>query len=152
MEIQVKRALRIQMALIIAVFALFLKPFANEKKAPDSLFANEAEYKKILDSLGNEIRALKAEMQKLKIGEGKSEFPVDEKGLPILSKLTVNTAPPYAQVIVDNAYRGFTPLKEIGVLPGEHRIVVIHDKLGQKDTTIFIGLNEDRTIRLRLFK
>jgi hypothetical protein len=65
--------------------------------------------------------------------------------------LTVTTAPPFAEVIVDGRFVGTTPVKDKELTAGKHKIQISHRSFPPIDTTVNLGPGE-KTIRFRLFK
>jgi serine/threonine protein kinase len=67
------------------------------------------------------------------------------------SLLTVTTAPPFAEVIVDGRFVGTTPVKDKELTAGKHKIQISHRSFPPIDTTVTLGPGE-KTLRFRLFK
>jgi hypothetical protein len=65
--------------------------------------------------------------------------------------LTVTTAPPFAEVIVDGRFVGTTPVKDKELTAGKHKIQISHRSFPPIDTTVNLGPGE-KTLRFRLFK
>lgn len=65
--------------------------------------------------------------------------------------LTVTTAPPFAEVIVDGRFVGTTPVKDKELTAGKHKIQISHRSFPPIDTIVNLGPGE-KTIRFRLFK
>jgi serine/threonine protein kinase len=67
------------------------------------------------------------------------------------SLLTVTTAPPFAEVIVDGRFVGTTPVKDKELTAGKHKIQISHRSFPEIDTVVNLGPGE-KTLRFRLFK
>lgn len=67
------------------------------------------------------------------------------------SLLTVTTAPPFAEVIVDGRFVGTTPVKDKELTAGKHKIQISHRSFPPIDTIVTLGPGE-KTLRFRLFK
>ena len=65
--------------------------------------------------------------------------------------LTITSAPPFAEVIVDGRFLGTTPVKEKELPVGKHKIQVQHRSFPSMDTVVNLGPGE-KTIRFRLFR
>jgi hypothetical protein len=65
--------------------------------------------------------------------------------------LTITSAPPFAEVIVDGRFLGTTPVKEKELPVGKHKIQVTHRSFPPMDTVVQLGPGE-KTIRFRLFR
>jgi serine/threonine-protein kinase len=78
-------------------------------------------------------------------GEGKPDRLAGFKSL-----LSVTTAPPFAEVIVDGRFVGTTPIKDKELPAGKHRIQISHRSFPPIDTTVNLGPGE-KTLRFRLF-
>jgi hypothetical protein len=65
--------------------------------------------------------------------------------------LTVTSAPPFAEVIVDGRFMGNTPVKDKELPPGRHKLTVTHRSFPPVDTVVNLRPGE-RTLRFRLFK
>jgi hypothetical protein len=67
------------------------------------------------------------------------------------SILTVTSAPPFAEVIVDGRFVGTTPVKDKELSAGRHKIQISHRSFPTIDTVVTLGPGE-KTLRFRLFK
>ena len=78
--------------------------------------------------------------------------PPPEKQLAgFKSLLTVTSAPPFAEVIVDGRFIGTTPVKDKELPAGKHKIQVSHRSFPPIDTVVNLGPGE-KVLRFRLFK
>lgn len=87
----------------------------------------------------------KSDNEKPAVEKPVAEKPASNKGL-----LTVTSAPPFAEVIVDGRFAGTTPVKEKELSFGKHKIQVTHRSFPDIDTTIIIGAGQ-KTLHFRLF-
>jgi serine/threonine protein kinase len=67
------------------------------------------------------------------------------------SMLSVTTAPPFAEVIVDGRFVGTTPIKDKELTAGKHKIQISHRSFPPIDTTVTLGPGE-KVLRFRLFR
>ncbi|MDB5048356.1 MAG: protein kinase [Fibrobacteres bacterium] len=74
------------------------------------------------------------------------EKPVSNKTL-----LTITSAPPFAEVIVDGRFMGTTPVKDKELTPGRHKLQITHRSFPTVDTVVNLGPGE-KSLRFRLFK
>jgi hypothetical protein len=65
--------------------------------------------------------------------------------------LTITSAPPFAEVIVDGRFMGTTPVKGKEIPPGKHKLQITHRSFPPVDTVVNLGPGE-KTLRFRLFK
>ncbi|HLP40844.1 MAG TPA: PEGA domain-containing protein, partial [Fibrobacteria bacterium] len=79
-------------------------------------------------------------------GEEPAKPPTTGKAI-----LTITSAPPFAEVILDGRFLGTTPVKEKELTPGKHKILITHRSFPPLDTTITLGPGE-KIIRFRLFR
>ncbi|MEO7424596.1 MAG: protein kinase [Fibrobacteria bacterium] len=66
------------------------------------------------------------------------------------SLLTITSAPPFAEVIIDGRFMGTTPVKDKEVPPGRHKLTVSHRSFPPFDTVINLAPGE-KSLRFRLF-
>jgi hypothetical protein len=64
--------------------------------------------------------------------------------------LTITSAPPFAEVIIDGRFMGTTPVKDKEVPPGRHKLTVSHRSFPPFDTVINLERGE-KSLRFRLF-
>ena len=74
-----------------------------------------------------------------------------EKPAPSKAILTVVSAPPFAEVIVDGRFIGTTPVKDKELPTGKHKIQITHRSFPEIDTVIVLGAGE-KMLRFRLFR
>jgi hypothetical protein len=79
-----------------------------------------------------------------------SDKPV-EKPAPVKAVLTISSAPPFAEVIVDGRFMGTTPVKDKELTPGRHKLQITHRNFPPVDTVINLGPGEKK-IHFRLFR
>jgi serine/threonine protein kinase len=79
------------------------------------------------------------------------EKPVPEKPAASKAILTVTSAPPFAEVIVDGRFMGTTPVKDKELAPGKHKVQISHRSFPAIDTVVNLGVGE-KTLRFRLFR
>jgi tRNA A-37 threonylcarbamoyl transferase component Bud32 len=84
-------------------------------------------------------------------GDNKTEEKPPEKTAPTKAILTVTSAPPFAEVIVDGRFMGTTPVNGKELPPGRHKLLITHRNFPSLDTVINLGPGE-KTIRFRLFR
>jgi serine/threonine protein kinase len=77
--------------------------------------------------------------------------PADTEEKPAKAILTITSAPPFAEVIVDGRFLGTTPVKEKEMAPGKHKITVTHRSFPPLDTVVHLKAG-DLTLRFRLFR
>ncbi len=65
--------------------------------------------------------------------------------------LTVTSAPPFAEVIVDGRFIGTTPVKDKELSVGRHKVEVTHRSFPTIDTVVNLAPGE-KTLRFRLFR
>ena len=65
--------------------------------------------------------------------------------------LTIHTAPPFADVIMDGRPFGTTPIKAKKVSPGKHAFTIDHPNFPPIDTVITLSPGE-RTLKFKLFQ
>jgi hypothetical protein len=65
--------------------------------------------------------------------------------------LTVTSAPPFAEVIVDGRFIGTTPVKDKELPVGKHKVQITHRSFPEIDTVVVLGVGE-KTLRFRLFR
>ena len=65
--------------------------------------------------------------------------------------LTITSAPPFAEVIMDGRFLGTTPINGKEIAPGRHKIEVTHRSFPSLDTTVNLGPGE-KSLRFRLFR
>ncbi|MDQ3001480.1 MAG: protein kinase [Fibrobacterota bacterium] len=74
-----------------------------------------------------------------------------EKPAPVKAFLTISSAPPFAEVIVDGRFMGTTPVKDKELNPGRHKLQITHRNFPPVDTVINLGPGEKK-IHFRLFR
>jgi hypothetical protein len=74
--------------------------------------------------------------------------PVEKPNKAIL---TVTSAPPFAEVIVDGRFMGTTPVKDKELSTGRHKLQITHRSFPPIDTVINLGPGE-KSLRFRLFR
>ena len=79
-------------------------------------------------------------------GQAREEKPASNKAI-----LTITSAPPFAEVIVDGRFMGTTPVKDKELAPGRHKLQITHRSFPPVDTVIVLGPGE-KSLRFRLFK
>ena len=84
-------------------------------------------------------------------GEGSAENPPAEKPPANKVLLTITSAPPFAEVIVDGRFMGTTPVKDKELAPGRHKLSITHRSFPEVDTVVNLSAGE-KTLRFRLFK
>jgi hypothetical protein len=62
----------------------------------------------------------------------------------IATRVSITSAPPFAEVFLDNKYLGTTPLKKSDLPPGRRRIQISHRNFRPLDTTIHIRPGANR--------
>ena len=82
---------------------------------------------------------------------GKPEDNAPDKPAPAKAILTVTSAPPFAEVIVDGRFMGTTPVKDKELAPGKHKVQISHRSFPTIDTVVYLGAGE-KTLRFRLFR
>jgi eukaryotic-like serine/threonine-protein kinase len=74
----------------------------------------------------------------------------EDKAAANKTLLTVTSAPPFAEVIIDGRFVGTTPVKDKEVAPGRHKLTVSHRSFPPLDTVINLVPGE-KSLRFRLF-
>jgi serine/threonine protein kinase len=82
---------------------------------------------------------------------GKPEDKAPDKPAPTKALLTVTSAPPFAEVIVDGRFMGTTPVKDKELPTGKHKVQISHRSFPTIDTVVYLGAGE-KTLRFRLFR
>jgi serine/threonine protein kinase len=82
---------------------------------------------------------------------GSDKTETAEKPAATKAILTITSAPPFAEVIVDGRFLGTTPVKEKELPPGKHKITVTHRSFPPLDTVVHLKAG-DATLRFRLFR
>lgn len=82
---------------------------------------------------------------------GRPEDKAPDKPAPVKAILTVTSAPPFAEVIVDGRFMGTTPVKDKELAPGKHKVQISHRSFPTIDTVVYLGAGE-KTLRFRLFR
>ncbi len=85
------------------------------------------------------------------VSGGQTPKPENNRLAGFKSLLTVTTAPPFAEVIVDGRFVGTTPVKDKELTAGKHKIQISHRSFPPIDTVVTLGPGE-KTLRFRLFK
>ncbi len=81
-------------------------------------------------------------------GPGK---PPAEKAAGNKALLTITSAPPFAEVIVDGRFMGTTPVKDKELSPGRHKLTITHRSFPAVDTVVNL-VPGPVSLRFRLFK
>jgi serine/threonine-protein kinase len=79
-----------------------------------------------------------------------TDKPAADKPASGKAFLTIVSAPPFAEVIVDGKFMGTTPVKGKELAPGKHKLFITHRSFPSIDTTINLGPGE-KSLRFRLF-
>ncbi|HKP98338.1 MAG TPA: protein kinase [Fibrobacteria bacterium] len=82
-------------------------------------------------------------------GDGSGKPPA-EKAPSNKAILTITSAPPFAEVIMDGRFMGTTPVKGKELAPGKHKLQITHRSFPPVDTVIVLGPGE-KSLRFRLF-
>ena len=78
------------------------------------------------------------------------EKPAAAKPVAGKAILTITSAPPFAEVIVDGRFIGTTPVKDKELPTGKHKLQITHRSFPSIDTVIFLSPGA-KSLRFRLF-
>src|SRR5690349_2586214 len=69
---------------------------------------------------------------------------------PSMALLWVATFPPRADVLVDDVFRGTSPILRREVAAGRHRLTALHPLMMRRDTTVEVASGEEKKINWNL--
>ncbi len=112
----------------------FVRVVVNEKSDGENISSGK-----------KKARSTSEKTRHKEIAQGPEQSP--KKG----SRLMVLSSPSYAQIFVDNVYWGTTPMLESKEIEeGQHLLMLIHRRYGQKDSLFQIGKSDSLQIKVNL--
>ncbi len=97
-----------------------------------------------------ETNFLKTPGEKSPAIKNATDKPAVEKPVALKASLTITSAPPFAEVIVDGRFIGTTPVKDKELSTGKHKLQITHRSFPAVDTVIFLSPGP-KALRFRLF-